>query len=417
MESVAGIDRASEHHDVRISAADGTLVCERRVSHDERGIAELIRPPADHGVCRVAIERPEGLVATRVGLANQPRAEPERSWPGALGPFADLDSPISLAVVLRYPGPGDAAGLGPARMAAFLARNSCRGRQSPASLVERLRAAPRAVIGPAEAEARRGIVLGLVGALSGLVAQIAQLTSAIAGAVRAHADGRIFLGLFVDPKSTITAATPPAEMGDARERHPTRQAPCADAGMSPVAIESGGAGRPSFGAPATTVCARPSASSPRPPATAPPGPATSTRARGPGGPTIPTRSGSWAAPGCASFIRSGSAERPTTRPATATSSASSRQGADTGSALAIRGDPCPVKWTAPEFREAGLGGWGLFHEEGIDLSAHRKAGRVSAATGAALLREHSTVSRPAPARAGSERAPHGVARVSSRARS
>lgn len=240
MESVAGIDRASEHHDVRISAADGTLVCERRVSHDERGIAELIRPPADHGVCRVAIERPEGLVATRVGLANQPRAEPERSWPGALGPFADLDSPISLAVVLRYPGPGDAAGPGPARMAAFLARNSCRGRQSPASLVERLRAAPRVVIGPAEAEARRGIVLGLVGALSGLVAQIAQLTSAIAGAVRAHADGRILLGLFVDPKSTITAATPPAEMGDARERHPTRQAPCADAGVSPVAIESGG---------------------------------------------------------------------------------------------------------------------------------------------------------------------------------
>lgn len=314
MESVAGIDWASEHHDVRISAADGTLVCERRVSHDERGIAELIRLLADHRVCRVAIERPEGLVvdrlleaglvvmalhpnhvaaarerfasagksdrldafvlaelartdahrfralvpdaddtralraltrarqdlvATRVGLANQLRAELERSWPGALGLFADLDSPISLAFVLRYPGPGDAAGLGPARMAAFLARNSYCGRQSPESLVERLRAAPRAVIGPAEAEARRGVVLGLVGALSGLVAQIAQLTSEISGAVRAHADGQIFLSLFVDPKSTTTAATLLAEMGDVRERYPTREALCSDAGMSPVAIESG----------------------------------------------------------------------------------------------------------------------------------------------------------------------------------
>jgi len=314
MSTVAGIDWASEHHDLRISDAEGALVCERRVAHDEQGIAQLIGLLADHEVSRVAIERPEGivvdrlleaglvvlalhpnqvaaarerfasagksdrldafvlaelartdahrfralvrdgddtralraltraregLVATRVGLANQLRAELERSWPGAVGLFADLDSPIALAFLARYPGPGDAAGLGPRRMAGFLARNSYSGRRSAQALLEHLHLAPRGVIGPAEAEARRGIVLGLVGALAGLVAQISTLTSEIAGAVRAHADGEIFLSLFVDPKSTLTAATLLGEIGDVRERYPTRETLCSDAGMSPVAIESG----------------------------------------------------------------------------------------------------------------------------------------------------------------------------------
>lgn len=314
MQVVAGIDWAGEHHDLRISDAEGARVCERRCAHDEQGIDQLIALCRAHEVQRVAIERPEGLlvdrlleaglvvlalhpnqvaaarerfavagksdrldafvlaelartdahrfrvlvpdadetralraltraredlVGTRVGLANQLRAELERSWPGAVGLFADIDSPISLAFLARYPSAGDAHGLGPRRMAGFLSRNSYCGRQSATALVERLRAAPRPVIGPAEAEARRGIVLGLVHALEVLVAQIALLGSEIAGAVRAHADGAIFLSLFIDPKSTLTAASLLAEIGDVRERYPTREALCADAGMSPVAIESG----------------------------------------------------------------------------------------------------------------------------------------------------------------------------------
>ena len=45
--------------------------------------------------------------------------------------------------------------------------------------------------------------------------------------------------LFRDPKSTLTAACLLAEIGDKRERYPTGEALAADAGMSPVAIESG----------------------------------------------------------------------------------------------------------------------------------------------------------------------------------
>ena len=82
-------------------------------------------------------------------------------------------------------------------------------------------------------------MLGLVAALRPLVEQISQLTSQIAGAVRDHPDGQIFLSLFSDPKSVICAAGLLAEIGDNRARYPTRDSLAADAGMAPVAIESG----------------------------------------------------------------------------------------------------------------------------------------------------------------------------------
>ena len=47
----------------------------------------------------------EDLVAARVALANQLRAELERFWPGPIGLFSALDSPISLAFLARYPSP------------------------------------------------------------------------------------------------------------------------------------------------------------------------------------------------------------------------------------------------------------------------------------------------------------------------
>ena len=58
-------------------------------------------------------------------------------------------------------------------------------------------------------------------------------------AVREHPDGQIFLSLFKSPASVITAAELLAEIGDCRERYPTRDALAADAGQAAVAIESG----------------------------------------------------------------------------------------------------------------------------------------------------------------------------------
>jgi transposase len=82
-------------------------------------------------------------------------------------------------------------------------------------------------------------VLALVAALRPLVAKISELTSELAHRVRAHPDDHIFLSLFRDPKSVVCAAALLAEIGDCRDRYPTAEALAADAGMAPVAVESG----------------------------------------------------------------------------------------------------------------------------------------------------------------------------------
>ncbi|HJW75026.1 MAG TPA: IS110 family transposase [Thermoleophilia bacterium] len=213
-------------------------------------LAELVRtdhhrfrPLASDGdetrALRALTRTREDLVATRVGLANQLRAELEGSWPGAARIFADVDSPIALAFLERYPSPTDARGPGERRLAAFLSGHGYCGRRSAADLLARLKAAPAAVLGELEAKARRGIVLALVATLKVLVERIRLLTSEIAGAVRAHPDGALFLSLFRDRKSTVTAARLVAEIGDRRGRYPSAETLAADAGMCPVATESG----------------------------------------------------------------------------------------------------------------------------------------------------------------------------------
>ena len=198
-----------------------------------------IRPDSDETKALRALTRArEELVGVRVELANQLRAQLEAFWPGALI-FADVDSPISLAFLERYPAPADARGLGPKRMSAFLARNAYCGRKRPAELLERLREAPVGTAGELETEARRAAVLGLVAALRPLAAQITEITSQIRGALAEHPDAAIFAPLFRDRKTAICPATLIAELGDARERYPTDAALAADGGQSPVAVESG----------------------------------------------------------------------------------------------------------------------------------------------------------------------------------
>lgn len=200
----------------------------------------VLRPDSDETRALRALTRTrEDLVAARVRLANELRAQLEAFWPGAARIFADVDSPIALAFCERYPSPADARGLGEKRLQGFLDRNRYPGRRSAVELLDRLRSAPEGRAGALEVEARRAAVLGLVAALRPLVAQIRELTSQIAGAVRAHADGQVFLPLFRDPKSVVTAARLVAEIGDDRARYPSPEALAADAGMAPVARESG----------------------------------------------------------------------------------------------------------------------------------------------------------------------------------
>jgi transposase len=229
----------------RFSAAGG-----KSDSFDAFVLAELARtdshryrvlvPDGDATKALMALSRArEDLVEHRVALANELRAQLQCFWPGAVEVFDDIDSTIALAFLKRYPSPLDAQGLGEQRMARFLARHRYSGRKPAGELVSRLRGAAIGRAEVLESEARRQIVLALVAALEPIVARIAELTSEIRGALADHADGETFHSLFRDPKSVVTAACLLAEMGDCRERYPTKAALAADGGQAPVAVESG----------------------------------------------------------------------------------------------------------------------------------------------------------------------------------
>ncbi len=284
---VAGVDWAKDTHEALIADADGERLWAATVTHDEARLSKLCSALRSFNVQRVAIERPDGLlidrlldagltvlaihpnqvaatrdrfraaggksdrfdafvlcelartdshrfpalipdsdqtkalraltrgreilVEQRVALCNQLRAELERFWPGAIEIFAEIDSPIALAFLERYPSPLDARGLGEKRLAGFLARHGYSGRRAPADLLDRLRATPEGRAAMHETKACRAIMLALIAAIRPIK----------------------------DPKSVITAATLLAEIGDCRERYPTADALAADAGMTPVAVESG----------------------------------------------------------------------------------------------------------------------------------------------------------------------------------
>lgn len=197
-----------------------------------------LQPLADETrALRALVRGRDDLVAQRVAVANQLRALLERFWPGAAAIFADVDSPIALTFLVRYPTPASAERLGEHRLALFLRRHAYSGRRPAAELLARLRAAPLSRTGDAETEASGELVQALVAVLTPLVAQIQQLSAAVAAAVAQHADGPLVQSF---PRSgAVNAAQILAELGDDRARFPTADQLAAEAGVAPVTHASG----------------------------------------------------------------------------------------------------------------------------------------------------------------------------------
>ena len=186
---------------------------------------------------RALVRGRDDLVAERVVFANRLRSLLESFWPGAAVIFADIDSPIALAFVQRYPTPESAARLGEKRLKAFLAGQAYCGRRSPVELLTRLRAAPTGLAAEAEAEAKGELVRALATVLTTLVAEIATLTARIERTIADLPDGQIVMSF---PRAgRICAAQILAELGDVRERFPTCDLLAAEAGACPVTHASG----------------------------------------------------------------------------------------------------------------------------------------------------------------------------------
>ena len=129
------------------------------------------------------------LVAHRVAVANQLRAHLQVVFPGAVGLFADLDSPISLRFLTRFDCQDRADWLSAKRLEAWLTSVGYCGRTDPAELYDRLIAAPRAAGGgPAQAQITRA----MVAVLTTLVEQIKALSEEIGEQLAVHADAQIF---------------------------------------------------------------------------------------------------------------------------------------------------------------------------------------------------------------------------------
>jgi transposase len=186
---------------------------------------------------RALVRTRDDLVAERVALANRLRSLLNGFWPGAAAIFAEVDSPIALAFVSRYPTPDSAARLGEKRLAAFLAQHSYCGRRSPAQLLARLRAQPHGRAGEAESEINGELVRALATLLATLVAELAKLTARLEHAVAELADGKIVMSF---PRAgRVCAAQILAEIGDVRARFQTEEQLAAEAGVCPVTHASG----------------------------------------------------------------------------------------------------------------------------------------------------------------------------------
>jgi len=186
---------------------------------------------------RAAVRTREDLVQMRVAATNQLSALLDAHWPGARAVFADIESPISLEFLTRYPTPAAARRLGHKRMAAFLARHGYSGRRPAAQLLARLHGAPAGTAGRALTEALQDAVLAVVAVLRALNGAVKDLDRSVAAHLGEHPDGPVFTSL---PRSgQINAAQMLAEWGDCRPAYDGPDCVAALAGVTPVTKQSG----------------------------------------------------------------------------------------------------------------------------------------------------------------------------------
>ena len=192
---------------------------------------------AETKALRTVVRTRDDLVEMRVAATNQLAALLDAHWPGGKAIFADIESPIALAFLTRYPTAIAARRLGENRLAGFLAKHGYSGRRTPAQLLARLRNAPPGTLDDTLTEAVRDAVHAMVAVLTALAGALKNLDRSVAAHLGEHPDGPIFTSL---PRSgQINAAQVLAEWGDVREAYEHPDAVAALAGVTPVTNQSG----------------------------------------------------------------------------------------------------------------------------------------------------------------------------------
>jgi transposase len=203
--------------------------------------AHRLRPATPYSVettaLRTVVRTRDDIVDMRVAATNQLAALLDAHWPGAKAIFADIESPIALAFLTRYPTAAHARLLGEKRLRAFCVKHGYSGRRTAAQLLHRLRAAPAGTLDETLTEAVRDAVLALVRVLAVLGGARKDLDRSVVAHLGEHPDEKIFTSL---PRSgQINAAQVLAEWGDSRQAYDGPDAVAAFAGMTPVTTQSG----------------------------------------------------------------------------------------------------------------------------------------------------------------------------------
>lgn len=186
---------------------------------------------------RALVRARDDLLAERIALANQLRALLESFWPGAACLFSEIDAPISLAFLERFPTPSSAARLGRKRLGSFLTAQGYSGRTSPAVLLERLRSAAPCQVGKAEARVKGELVTALTRVLNTLTTQLTALKRRAEHQLFTLPDGHLLMSF---PRiGQLNAAQILSELGSVRERFQSEAQLAAEAGTSPVTRQSG----------------------------------------------------------------------------------------------------------------------------------------------------------------------------------
>jgi len=217
-------------------AGDAAVIAEylRLRSHRLRTVQPY---SAETKALRTVVRTRDDLVEMRIAATNQLAALLDAHWPGAKAIFADIESPIALAFLTRYPTAASARHLGEKRLAAFLIKHGYSGRRPAGELLQRLRSAPTGTLDDTLTEAVRDAVLATVTVLTAVGSALKNLDRSVAAHLGEHPDGPIFTSL---PRSgQINAAQVLAEWGDVRQAYEHPDSVAALAGITPVTKESG----------------------------------------------------------------------------------------------------------------------------------------------------------------------------------
>jgi transposase len=203
---------------------------------DRARLRPLVPDTPATATLRATCRARKDLVGHRVALTNQLRAHLQAAFPGAVGLFRDLDSPISLRFLTRFDCQDRADWLTAKRLAAWLSSVGYCGRVDPAVLHARLTTAPRGATADHGA-AQAHITRALLATLTAVVDQIRVLSEQIHEQLAGHTDAHIFTSL---PRSgRVRAARLLAEIGDCRARFPTPESLACLAGVAPSTRQSG----------------------------------------------------------------------------------------------------------------------------------------------------------------------------------